>query len=450
MSKSATANNWDNKWDQSPDLTYDGTKNLYTGGNSTNGKFSGTWSVYKTPEEKAAEEVNALITKYYNSGTYTKETNIYLNETAVNKLNQNGGFHQTDELSRTTYYKPTELWMSKTTSNGETKYSYYGTAANGDLTSATTSEPLVTPSNPGTAATKSHSNWHNTKEDGMEGFYITLKDIVATVAQKWSNVNNGYETTDSTVIEWFKAFCAPCYLGFNTGTANYVDLVKVRVEEKNELLSLKLYAAAGNYGLLSKHDNTTNTPDVFAAAGVYLGDRTKTYTVSNTKSFTDGALVYAWAWGTTIADDAWYTCTLSGTNYQFVAPKGMEDAIIIRYNKDYSSDVKTWDKSVILHRADNVLTKTVSWSSPERVWTLVGKINGVEAWGTDLRMINDGGDVWTITLQLKAGDSIKCRLNKAWDESYGKGGSNYDITTAGTYEVKYVEGSGTLVVTKKS
>ena len=46
MNPSATANNWDNKWNQTSDLVYDGTKNHYTVKASTWDKGGGTWDTY--------------------------------------------------------------------------------------------------------------------------------------------------------------------------------------------------------------------------------------------------------------------------------------------------------------------------------------------------------------------------------------------------------------------
>lgn len=46
MNPSTTANNWDNKWDQTNDLTYDGTNNKYTVASGTWSKGGGSWSVY--------------------------------------------------------------------------------------------------------------------------------------------------------------------------------------------------------------------------------------------------------------------------------------------------------------------------------------------------------------------------------------------------------------------
>ena len=54
MNPSTTENNWDNKWNQTSDLTYDGTKNKYTVAADTWDKGGGTWSSF-TPETPDSE-----------------------------------------------------------------------------------------------------------------------------------------------------------------------------------------------------------------------------------------------------------------------------------------------------------------------------------------------------------------------------------------------------------
>lgn len=46
MNPSAAANNWNNKWNQTSDLTYDNINNMYTVKEGTWDKGGGTWSVY--------------------------------------------------------------------------------------------------------------------------------------------------------------------------------------------------------------------------------------------------------------------------------------------------------------------------------------------------------------------------------------------------------------------
>mgnify|MGYP003288771646 CR=1 FL=1 len=63
MNPSATANNWNNKWNQTSDLTWNGTNNCYTVANNTWDKGGGTWSTYTpyvaatTPATPAAPTV---------------------------------------------------------------------------------------------------------------------------------------------------------------------------------------------------------------------------------------------------------------------------------------------------------------------------------------------------------------------------------------------------------
>ena len=51
MNPSATANNWNNKWNQTADLTYDGTNNWYTVKSGTWDNGGGTWSFYGETED---------------------------------------------------------------------------------------------------------------------------------------------------------------------------------------------------------------------------------------------------------------------------------------------------------------------------------------------------------------------------------------------------------------
>ena len=69
MNPSASANNWNNKWNQTSDLTYDGTNNHYTVKSGTWDSGGGTWSVYTPPV--AGEPVLEL--------TITPES-VYVNE----------------------------------------------------------------------------------------------------------------------------------------------------------------------------------------------------------------------------------------------------------------------------------------------------------------------------------------------------------------------------------
>lgn len=62
MNPTQTANNWDNKWNQSSDLVYDGNKNHYTVSEGAWDKGAGTWSHKHVPGEDATCTTNQVCT----------------------------------------------------------------------------------------------------------------------------------------------------------------------------------------------------------------------------------------------------------------------------------------------------------------------------------------------------------------------------------------------------
>ena len=220
--------------------------------------------------EEAATSLNTLISNYTSKGKYVKNTTINLNETAMDEMSTlTKGFHaNANELVRTTYYSENQLWMSKTTKEGTTAYSYYGTDENGNLTFATTNNAEEIPSNVSIAAKyetrDNNDNWHDKTKSGMDGYYVTLGDIVAETNHKWSKIGNVYSCHDVKEVEdWFKAFTAPCYLGFKEGTTNYIAFTSCEIEEVNGTLVLRMIAT-GDTGKLI--DGTT----VFSQAVISL------------------------------------------------------------------------------------------------------------------------------------------------------------------------------------
>ena len=98
--------------------------------------LAGNFAWQEVKEVDAAEsatvtQLNALITKYYNEGVYTKNTSINVTEAARNEITENGGFHNSaNSLIRTTYFDGNELWMT----NDSGVNSGYGTDQNGNMT----------------------------------------------------------------------------------------------------------------------------------------------------------------------------------------------------------------------------------------------------------------------------------------------------------------------------
>ena len=189
--------------------------------------------------DEDANAVNELISSYYDSElAYTKNTEIFLNSEAIAELDLLGCWHAGSTiLKRTTYYRGDSLWMSSENGN----YSYYGTAYDGTtpvgVTYASTKNPLRTP-----AETKVVLSGEG--KNSMNEYYVGLEDIVATDTHGWELLNGEYVTTNSEVISWFKAFTAPCYLGFEDDSiaSNYIYLTSASVTVENGNLVLRLYA----------------------------------------------------------------------------------------------------------------------------------------------------------------------------------------------------------------
>ena len=214
---------------------------------------------------EVVDSLNALLSHYVdNTYTYTKQTEIYLNEKATEELLEYGGFHaKASTLKRTTYYRGEELWMSR----GNGSYSYYGTAeGNTGVTNASTNQPLVTPENAKVVLSGEGKN-------SMREYYVGLEDIVADLSQDWTLEDGVYTSTSSELIELFKAFTAPCYLGFTTSeTTNYITLNKVSINlDENYNLSLKLYAT-GDTGKLTTNDGVFSEAKILFSAPEYSKD----------------------------------------------------------------------------------------------------------------------------------------------------------------------------------
>jgi hypothetical protein len=220
---------------QTVDLSLSGVQSGDTyaiGEKNSEGKYAAT--LQKT---SVVKNLNTLTASYYNEGVYTKATVINLTEDAMNELATkytNKGFHASvTELSRTTYYNGGALWMSRE----DGKYSYYGTSGT-DMTNGVV------------AAVGETSDRVVVKGKTMEEYYITLADIVATSAHAWTYANGVYTTTSEEVLKWFKAFTAPCYLGFDDVTANYITFTSATIQETANGLVLQLHASANKGALV--------------------------------------------------------------------------------------------------------------------------------------------------------------------------------------------------------
>ena len=242
MNPGASANNWNNKWNQTSDLVYDGVNNHYTVKEGTWDKGGGTWSKFTLPGEdvKPHEELTGIVSTFQNNGFYTRETEIFLNDSAVNELLAlaNGFHNKASELKRTTYFEGDQLWMT-----GDKINSGYGTTDAGEM---------------------NHFKYENgvkkvdytvSGSKGMEAWYETMLDLEVKESHEWKKEGEVYTSKDASLFEWFKAFTAPCYKGFNDTTSNYITFDHVAIKKVNDkTLELSLYANSGDSEKLTTKD----------------------------------------------------------------------------------------------------------------------------------------------------------------------------------------------------
>lgn len=195
----------------------------------------------ETPEPiDPTTEVYGLLDDYYNNGNYIRETTINLTESTMDELV--AYFHEGNRVKeRTTYFTSDALWML----NESGTYSYYGTK-DGNMTSARTANYLHQPKNEKIAALNT----------SMEDFYTTMEDI-STSNATWTKDDNGvFKTSDSTLIQYFLDFTAPCFYGIDETKKNYFTLSHVEVEKVTEGLELRLVCATVDS---SKFDDGSNS-----------------------------------------------------------------------------------------------------------------------------------------------------------------------------------------------
>lgn len=249
-----------------------------------------TYKLYGENEEvDYASNIHDLIESYYNSGTYTKKSNINLNEDAL--LDLSSVFHGSVRLNRTTYYTPNELLMCDINGEYSGYNSGYGTDNEGNLTHFTVD-------NEGNkieekfAANKSHINWDDTSKNGMEGFYVTLNDMLEeNYFQGWTYTSNkaiynvGNNIAEDKFVKDFLAFTAPCLEDVVLGQTfkNYLDINKLEItSEQNSIygnyLALRMYVNSTNSGIVSDKNYILSEARIYVGKTVF--DESKIYQIN--------------------------------------------------------------------------------------------------------------------------------------------------------------------------
>ncbi len=210
-----------------------------------------------------------IIEKYYNNGVYTKKTNINLSEYAIEDIQEY--FHGIVDLDRTTYYKGNALLMGDLDGGFANINSGYGTDASGNMTHFTWNQKTQETEIDYTVTKGEHQTWKDRDIDGMEGFYVTLNDMLQVgYFDDWTENKYSVTNTNDAYFIDFLAFVAPCL---------YSSIVSTNFVTINELIiSEETHETYGDYLCFQITLDTTskgvadNEELILAESRVYMGN----------------------------------------------------------------------------------------------------------------------------------------------------------------------------------
>ena len=127
MNPATPENKWDNKWNQTNDLEYDGTNNHYTIADGAWDKGDGSWSVYGSSSSEPTPTETLVYTVSVPAGTYACYIAGEMNGwsfTAMTKVNDTQYTLELSNVTKAMKYKycsgPDWTYVEKT-ANGEEK-----------------------------------------------------------------------------------------------------------------------------------------------------------------------------------------------------------------------------------------------------------------------------------------------------------------------------------------
>ena len=190
-----------------------------------------------TPDYDA--QVKELFTRYYNNGTYTKDSVLYVNKLAEEEVGKY--FHASADVKyRKTVYTSTGLSMTTSVdgSNYSLEASVYTNIGN----------------NEGVAHTGAGGNYTYTAKKSVEDWFVTLFDFKELTTSGWTYSNGIYShtltpaaaTEEADLTRMAREFVAPMWLAPTAANYNYARFNKLTVEESNGSLIMKLYVENGD------------------------------------------------------------------------------------------------------------------------------------------------------------------------------------------------------------
>lgn len=214
--------------------------------------------------------INTLVDDYYNEGTYTKKSNIYVNDT-VEDLELASVFHKPSNEApvykdRTTYYTPNALLMGDYDGGFEDINSGYRNGTDGHMWhySINSSDEVI-------------DDW-KVNNTTIQKFYVTLdKMLEENYFEGWS-YSDGVATytvgnNQDEFVKDFLAFTAPCLepVVLSSTYSNYFDIDKLEIAGETgyngKYLALRIYIDPTNVGTVSNKDC------ILSEARIYEGNK---------------------------------------------------------------------------------------------------------------------------------------------------------------------------------
>ena len=215
--------------------------------------------------------INSLVKGHYNDGTYTKKSNIYVNDT-VEKFDLASSFHKpSDEApvykDRTTYYTPNALLMGDYDGGFEDINSGYRNETDGHMWHYSFDS----------STNKAINDW-KVNNTTIQKFYVTLdKMLEENYFEGWSYTNGvatyTVENSQDDFVKDFLAFTAPCLepVVLSSTYSNYFDIEKLEIKEEKgnngQYLALRIYLNSTNSGSVSNKDC------ILSEARIYVGNK---------------------------------------------------------------------------------------------------------------------------------------------------------------------------------
>ena len=200
--------------------------------------------------------INQVMSHFYNAGSYTKVSDIFVNEEVERDISQYFHTGNIAELHRTTVYSDGRLLMTTEKDTNGVGYKTVG-------------EDMVRFH----VVNGQDVNDYTVKGTSVEAYYVTLADFLLASSTShygtldmlsgWTYADGIYSNSSADVLDAFRLFTAPMWVGKTAETENYIIFSKATVEVVDGDLVMKLWAV-GEEGKL------TNTDGLFSQAVISL------------------------------------------------------------------------------------------------------------------------------------------------------------------------------------